>query len=270
MNNGNGLGNLDDLFQSAQDDGLTTDTTDLLIANLNGPTMATAVGTPLDQLASSDVTLAMNVIDMSGSMHPYANDLMRAYNDDYLAAMSASPAADDILVSSIVFNDTVQPLHGYVPLEDATRLTKTTYDPDYMTSLYDAVAGSMTNMVLYAQQLRQSGVSVQCIVMVYSDGEDNKSLQQAADVRRAAADLLKQEMYTLVFVGFGLKKQMGFKVGNGNGNGRSPAQDLADEIGFPIALDAGLSPSELSRIFRMASMSAVQVSQQGAATALFV
>ncbi len=266
MNNGNGLGNLDDLFQSAQDDGLTTDTTDLLVANLNGPTMATAVGTPLDQLASSDVTLAMNVIDMSGSMHPYATDLMRAYNDDYLAAMSASPAADDILVSSIVFNDNVKSLHGYVPLEDATRLTSQTYDPNYTTALYDAVAGGMTNMVLYAQQLRQSGVSVQCIVMVYSDGDDNASSQRAADVRRAAADLLKQEMYTLVFVGFGLKKQMGFVAGNG----RSSAQDLADEVGFPIALDAGLSPSELSRIFRMASMSAVQVSQQGAAAGVFV
>jgi len=262
----NGLGNLDDLFQSAQDDGLTTDTMDLLVANLNGPTMATAVGTPLDQLASADVTLAMNVIDMSGSMHPYANDLMRAYNDDYLAAMTASPAADDILVSSIVFNSDVHSLHGYVPLEDATRLSSQTYDPNYTTALYDAVAGGMTNMVLYAQQLRQSGVSVQCIVMLYSDGDDNASSQRATDVRRAAADLLKQEMYTLVYVGFGLKKQMGFKAGNG----RSPAQDLADEIGFPIALDAGLSPSELSRIFRMASMSAVQVSQQGAATGLFV
>ena len=31
----NGLGNLDDLFQSAQDDGLTDDTMDLVIANLN-------------------------------------------------------------------------------------------------------------------------------------------------------------------------------------------------------------------------------------------
>lgn len=263
----NGLGNLDDLFQSAQDDGLTTDTMDLLVANLHGPTMATAVGTPLDQLASSDVTLAMNIIDMSGSMDPYANDLMRAYNDDYLAAMSASPAADDILVSAILFNSTVQSLHGYVPLEDATRLTSQAYVPNYTTALYDAVAGGMTNMVLYAQQLRQSGLSVQCIVMLYSDGDDNASSQRAADVKRAAADLLKQEMYTLVYVGFGLKKQMGFKVGK---NGRSPAQALADEIGFPIGLDAGLSPGELRRIFRMASMSAVQVSQQGAATAMFV
>ena len=266
MNNGNGLGNLDDLFQSVQDDGLGDDTMDLLVANLHGPTMATAVGTPLDQLASADVTLAMNIIDMSGSMYPHAKGLMRAYNDDYLTAMSASPAADDILVSTILFNDAVRPLHGYVPLEDAVRLTNQTYDPDYTTALYDAVAGGMTNMVLYAQQLRQSGVSVQCIVMVYSDGEDNTSSQRAADVKRAAEDLLKQEMYTLVFVGFGLKKQIGFK----GTNGRSPAQQIADSIGFPIALDAGLSPAELSRIFRMASMSAVQVSQQGAAVGLFV
>ena len=106
MNN-TGLGNLDDLFQSAQDDGLTDDTLDLVISNLNGPTMATAVGMPLDQLASSEVTLAMNIMDMSGSMTSHAADLMHAYNDSYLGAMTNSLAADDILVSTILFNDDV-------------------------------------------------------------------------------------------------------------------------------------------------------------------
>ncbi|MCZ7668326.1 MAG: hypothetical protein M5U34_14615 [Chloroflexi bacterium] len=162
-----GLGNLDDLFQSAQDDGLTDDTLDLLISNLNGPTMATAVGVPLDQLGSSEVTLAMNIIDMSGSMAPYAADLMQAYNDSYLGAMNNSIAAADILVSAILFNENVKLLHGYVGIDDAIRLTVTEYDPYGGTALYDAVAGGLTNMVLYAQQLRQSGVMVRCIVIVY-------------------------------------------------------------------------------------------------------
>lgn len=256
MTNKNGLGNLDDLFQSAQDDGLTAASLDLDVSNLNGPTMAGPVGVPLDQLATNEVTLAMNIIDMSGSMSPHAADLIRAYNEDYLAAMLGSTASDDILVSTILFEDKVKLLHGYVNLADAPRLTASDYSPYGTTALYDAVAGGLTNMVLYAQQLRQSGVMVRGIVIVYSDGADNASKQSARNVRRAAQDLLNQEIYTLAYVGFGMKRPLGF-----NGNGINPVQPLADEIGFPHALAAGLDHSELRRIFHLASMSAVQVSQ---------
>ena len=255
MNN-NGLGNLDDLFQSAQDDGLTDDTLDLVVSNLNGPTMMAAVGVPLHQLASNEVTLAMNIIDMSGSMAPFADTLIRAYNEDYLAAMSSSTAADDILVSTILFNQDVTLLHGYLPLLDASPLTRQVYDPDNMTALYDAVAAGLTNMVLYAQQLRQSGVMVRCLVIVYSDGADNASKQQAKDVRRASLELLKQEIYTLAYVGF-----------KSGGISEQDLRQLSDDIGFPDILVAGLSHSELRRIFHLASMSTIRVSQQGAAKA---
>lgn len=264
-----GLGNVDDLFQAATDDGLTADTLDLVVSNLNGPTMTQAVGVGLDDIQSNDVTLAMNIIDMSGSMSPHANDLMRAYNDDYLAAMRHSPAADDILVSTILFDDIIELLHGYVTLEDAPTLTAKNYSPRGTTALYDAVAGGISNMVLYAQQLRQSGISVRCVVIVYTDGADNASQQRARDVKRTVEELLKQEIYTFAYIGFLDKSQrpVGFKTGKA----ANPVLQMADEIGFPDALIAGLSPSELSRIFYLASQSTMMVSRgaPAAATSLF-
>lgn len=247
----NGLDNLDALFQSARNDGLTNDTLDLVVSNLNGPTMITPVGVSLDDLATNEVTLAMNIIDMSGSMHSYAADLIRAYNDDYLAAMRQSTAADDILVSTIVFDNQVQLLHGYLNLADVPQLDRQVYRPKGSTALYDAVANGLTNMVLYAQQLRRAGVMVRCIVIVYSDGDDNASKQSANDVRRAVRDLLKHEIYTLAYVGFcsGVQNQ-------------NDLRKLADTIGFTEILLAGLSHSELRRIFHLASMSTVRVSQQ--------
>ncbi len=252
--NGSGLGNLDALFQSAQADGLTGDTMDLVVSNLNGPTMMQAVGVSLDALATNEVTLAMNIIDMSSSMRPYAADLIRAYNEDYLGSMGGSTAADDILVSTILFNHEVKLLHGYVNLPDAPRLGSQSYTPRGSTALYDAVAGGLTNMVLYAQQLRQSGVMVRCIVLVYSDGEDNVSKQKADTVRRASAELLKHEMYTLAYVGF-----------KSGGISERELRALADEIGFPEILIAGLDHAALRRIFQLVSRSTVQVSQGSAA-----
>lgn len=249
--NQNGLGNFDDLFQSAQRDGLTSHTMDLVIANLNGPTMMGAVGVGLSQLATNEVTLAMNIIDMSGSMGPHAADLIRAYNDDYLAAMAGSTAADDILVSAVLFDDAVRLYHGYLNLRDAPPLTPHVYAPNGTTALYDAVAAGLTNMVMYAQTLRQSGVMVRCIVIVYSDGEDNASRQTAAAVRRAAQELLKHEMYTLAYVGF--------RTG---GMAARELQRLADTIGFPDILIAGISHAELRQIFHLVSLSTIRVSQQ--------
>ena len=256
MTNNNGLGNLDSLFQSAQDDGLTNDTMDLVVSNLNGPTMVTAVNTSLDDLASNEVTLAMNIIDMSSSMSTHAADLIRAYNTDYLEAMRGSTAADDILVSTILFDDQVDLLHGYVPLPDAPPLTRTIYSPRGTTALYDAVAAGLTNMVLYAQQLRSSGVMVRCIVIVYSDGADNASRQRAKDVKKAAEELLRHEIYTLAYVGFSAR-----------GTNEHALRQMASEIGFPEVLMAGLSHQELRRIFHLVSMSTVRTSQQGASPA---
>jgi hypothetical protein len=251
MNSSTGLGNLDELFQSAQDDGLTDETMGLVVANLDGPTMMAAVGTPLDQLATNEVTLVMNIIDMSGSMAAHAADLVTAYNQDYLAAMAGSTAADDILLSTILFNSNVELLHGYIPLNDAPPLTRRVYDPGDMTALYDAVAAGLTNMVLYAQQLRQSGVMVRCIVIVYSDGADNASRQRAAAVRRAAQELLKHEIYTLAYVGF-----------RSGGISEGELRQLANKIGFPDVLTAGLNHQELRRIFHLVSMSTISASQQ--------
>ncbi|MCA9979221.1 MAG: hypothetical protein KDD89_00230 [Anaerolineales bacterium] len=183
---------------------------------------------------------------------------MRAYNEDYLQAMCASPAADDILVSTILFDDRIELLHGYVGLADAPELTPRNYQPRGATALYDAVAGGLTNMVLYSEQLRQSGITVRCVVIVYSDGDDNSSQQRPKQVKQTVRDLLRQEMYTFAYVGFldASQRPLGFKTG-----AASPVVKMAEEIGFPEALNAALSPAELRRIFYMASQSTVMVSR---------
>jgi hypothetical protein len=248
----NGIDNLDDIFEAAYEDGLTNDTLDLVASNLNVQTIG-SIGIPLNQLSSNEVTLAMNIIDMSGSMAPFAADLIQAYNDDYLAAMAGSTSATDILVSTILFNHRIELLHGYVNLLDAPPLVRRVYDPDGTTALYDAVAQGLTNMVLYSQHLRQMGVMVRCIVLVYSDGEDNASRQPAASVRRAAEELLRHEIFTLAYVGF-----------KSGGISQSGLEQLADSIGFRETLSSGLSHSDLRRVFHMASASTIRTSQQRA------
>lgn len=255
----NTLPDLDQLLQGAQRDGLSGGALDLVVSNLNGPTMTQAVGVGLDQLGTSEVTLAMNIIDRSSSMDPYAADLMRAYNDDYLRPLAVSPSADDLLVSTILFDDKVELLHGYVHPADAARLSDAVYRPRGTTALYDAVAGGLTNMVVYSQQLRQSGINVRGIVLVYTDGEDNASRQRAQEVKRTVVELLAQELYSFALIGFTppSTRALGFNTGGQ----ADPVRAMADAMGFREALSASFSPAELSRLFFLASRSAVMTSQ---------
>lgn len=254
----NNLLDLDRLFAGAANDGLTEDTMGLVVSNLNGPTMTHAIGVGLDELGVADVTLAMNIIDMSGSMNPFAADLMDAYNDRYLHPLTASPAADDLLVSTILFDDQIELLHGFVHPQDGTRLSASTYTPRGTTALYDAIAGGITNTVLYTQQLRQTGISVRTIFLVYTDGQDNASKQRAGDIRKSVLELYKQELYTFGLVGFvsAGQRQIGFNTGSST----DPVQQMAADLGFRDAFTATLERSDLSRLFHMASQSAVQVS----------
>ncbi|MDJ0753474.1 MAG: VWA domain-containing protein [Ardenticatenaceae bacterium] len=255
----NGLVNLDKLFKGAADDGLTNSTIDLVVSNLNGPTMTQTVGVGLDELGVTEVTLAMNIIDMSGSMTPHAADLMQAFNEKYLRMLVASPAADDILISTILFDDRIELLNGFVHPEDADKLTDSTYRPRGSTALYDAIAGGITNTVLYTQQLRQSGISVRTIFLVYTDGQDNTSKQRARDIKRTVTELYKQEIYSFALVAFVPPNQrsMGFNTGTQP----DPVQIMADDLGFREGLAANLNPADLGRLFHMASQSTVQVSQ---------
>jgi hypothetical protein len=71
---------------------------------------------------------------------------------------------------------------------------------------------------------------------------------------------MRQEIYTLAYVGF-----------SSGGIAQSQLEQLADDIGFPETLIAGLNHSELRRIFNMASTSTVRASQQqGQVVGVFV
>ncbi len=259
MTTNHGFFDLDELLDGARADGLTGDTLDLVISNLNGPTMMQPIGVGLHELGASAITLAMTILDRSGSMDPFAGDLIRAYNEHYLRPLTVTPAVDDILISTILFDDGVELLHGYVHPTDAPPLSPAVYRPRGTTALHDALAGGLTNMVLYSQQLRRSGIAVHGIVLVFTDGEDNASRTRVEEIRQTVEELLAQEIYTFALVGFSGSPAgpLGFKTGSQP----TPAQQIAARLGFREALAAGLTPADLSRLFFLASRSAVQVSR---------
>jgi len=236
---------LNSLFQSSRRSGLSQTTVDFLVQNLDGQTGLGCVGAQVDDLNTDDVTLLAVILDASGSMSGVQNDVINAFNA-MIAALHASKARDSVLVSAWTFADTPKLLFGYTPLTAAPKLNSSTYHPSGGTALYDAVIDGFTGLVGYGQELRNNGIRTRCIMVVLSDGEDNMSKCSAGNVQTIAADLLRQEIYTLAFVGFG---------------DSATFTRIATGMGFPAILTVANSPQEIRRALNLISSSVIRTSQ---------
>ncbi|MBI4136646.1 hypothetical protein HY469_01135 [Candidatus Roizmanbacteria bacterium] len=238
-------GDVQSLFQSAQEEGLSIEAAGILVNNLNGVTVAGAAGAQVDDLAGDEATLYVRIIDKTGSMKRFTQNVIDAGNEQ-IQALERSKASDSILMSTWVFNETSTLLHSYQPLATVVQLDRNNYDPDGMTALYDAVLDGITSAVAYTQTLRDAGIRVKVVIVIVSDGEDNTSSHTVAQVRTVIKNLLRQEIYTVAFVAFGTE-----------------GTRIADEMGIPQqnVLDEKADAHAIRSAFDTVSKSVIRASQ---------
>lgn len=240
---------LNTLFNDAAKDGLSQDATGVLVENLNALTIAGAQGVSLDELAGDEVTLFCAIIDETGSMQPHSATVVLAYNK-MLQALKDSANSDSILMSTWFFNTQPKLVHSYLPLESIPELTQRDYNPDELTALFDATLYGLASVVAYGQDLRNNGVRTKVVVVVFTDGDDNRSRYTASHVRTVTEDLLKQEFYHLALVAFG----------------QDFAHRVAHEMGFTNVLEVGANEAEIRSAVGAVSASVIRISQSKIAT----
>lgn len=235
-----------DLFlTSVESEGLNNTAAAIMIDNLNATTILGCQGADIDNLNTDDVTLVCFALDMSSSMGNLRQEVIDSFNL-MIKAFQDSNQSDSIIVSVWTFNEKSSLLFGYTPVNSVKKLTNSEYQPSGSTSLFDTQLNVMTGIVGYGQSLRNNGIRTKGIVIVLTDGDDNSSLNQPRDVKKVADALIKQEIYTLAFVGFGTATNF---------------SQIAKETGFPTVLTSGNSPSDIRRIFGTMSISVIRSSQ---------
>jgi uncharacterized protein YegL len=234
---------LQSLFNNAN--GMSQQSVDLMIQNLDAQTGLGCVGAQIDDLNTDDVTLLTIVLDESGSMDSLRDTVIDAFNT-MTRALHDSKARDSILVSCWTFHSAPKLLYSHTPIDRIKDLTRAQYAPNGGTAMYDAVLDAFTGIVAYGQELRNAGIRARSLVVVISDGDDNTSGHTPAAVKTVAADLLKQETYTLAFVGFGDPKQF---------------NAIAASMGFNAVLTTNNSASEIRRVLNVVSNSVIRTSQ---------
>lgn len=221
----------------------------IVVNNLNEApaALAAVTHTGIDDLANDQVTLVARVFDKTGSMYKFKAEVEQA-DRELIADLKPSKAADEILMSTWLFDTGFVVLHGFVGLDDVTPLTGV-YHPEGETAVYDAVYSLLTDpnagVVAYEESLRSKGIRVKVVVDVFTDGEDNRSSIKPAEIKKLVDDLVKQENYYFNLYAFGDKV----------------AQSVGAAMGFPNVLTLQSTPGEVRRATGTESKSIIRASQ---------
>jgi uncharacterized protein YegL len=135
-----------------------------------------------ETLGATEYTLVTLALDKTGSVIPFATDLFKV-KKTVIDACLKSPRADYLLVRVLEFNTQVDEVHGFKPLSEIDPALYTTPTCGGMTALRDATFASVSATNAYAKTLGEQDYLVNGIVFVCTDGGDNQSRTNTADVQ---------------------------------------------------------------------------------------
>ncbi|WP_204105014.1 MULTISPECIES: hypothetical protein [Spirulina sp. CCY15215] len=242
--------NLNNLFQSAQDDGLLSNASMQALNVLDiGAEIQAGLGINVNDVTASEVVLVTIMPDDSGSIRFGGNSqAVRGGHNAVLDALGSTQQQDSILIHTRYLNGFV--LYPYCPLSQAVRMDPKNYNPNQGTPLYDQTVVLLGTVLAKAQEFEDNGVPVRTITLIITDGADEHSRRsQAKDVSAIAKDMLRAENHIIAAMGIDDESTNFHKVFQEMG--------IRDEW----ILTPGKSEKEIRQAFQVFSQSAVQASQ---------
>ncbi|MFZ9739757.1 MAG: hypothetical protein ACO3EZ_17315 [Prochlorotrichaceae cyanobacterium] len=242
--------NINDLFQTAHDDGLLS-TASLQALNVIdiGAQIQAGLGIDVDDVMSSEVVLVTLMPDDSGSIRFSGNSAtVSAGHNTVLDALQGSPQQDNILIHNRYLNGHV--LYPYCPLSQAVRMDSHNYNPNQGTPLYEQTIVLLGTVLAKAQEFADNGVPVRTVTLIITDGADEHShSRRAKDVKAIVDDMLRSENHIVAAMGID--------------DGTTDFHQVFQEMGLRSEwiLTPGNSHKDICKAFQIFSQSAVRVSQ---------
>ncbi len=245
--------NINDLFQSALDDGtLSNESLQALTVYDLGAQIQAGLGIHVDDVMSSEVVLVTIMPDDSGSIQYSGNaQAVRGGHNSVIDALTSSQQQDNILIHNRYLNGTV--LYPYCPIAQAIRMDTKNYTPNQGTPLYDQTVVLLGTVLAKSQEFSDNGVPVRTVTLIITDGDDCHSMRHGAkDVAAIAKDMLRMENHIIAAMG----------IDDGSTDFRKVFQDMG--IRDEWILTPANSDGEIRKAFQVFSQSAMRVSQSAA------
>ncbi len=150
-------------------------------------------GTRLGDLGACEFTICQIVVDISGSVEHFSKEMEKCLKD-VIQSCQYSPRADNLMVRLTTFNSSMQEVHGFkllstINLDDYSNVLRC----GGMTALFDATENAVQALNSYGKQLSANDFSVNGLVVVITDGDDNASKATKNLVKAAFTEAVKGE-----------------------------------------------------------------------------
>lgn len=171
--------------------------------------------TKLEHLLSDAYTLVNLVVDVSGSVYNFKDDLEKCLQK-IIEACRKSPRADNLLIRLLEFNNNVNEIHGYKLLQNCNVDDYIgILNPTGLTALFDATQNAIETCKIYAEDLIHNSYSVNAIIYIITDGLNNNSTYTEATIKEIINKIRQEEnleSITLVLVGVNTDELIGNKT----------------------------------------------------------
>ena len=217
-----------------------------------GAQIQAGLGISVDDVHASEVVLVTMMPDDSGSIRFAGNtQAVRDGHNLVLDALRASKQPEGILCHTRYLNGHI--LYPYCPIDQATRMDGTNYDPSLGTPLYDQSVVLLGTVLAKSRELADAGVPTRTVTLIITDGADAGSERsRARDVAALVRDMGRAESHIVAALG----------VQDGGTDFRAVFREMGIEDRWILTAKSGAS--EVRRAFQLFSRSAVRASQGAA------
>jgi uncharacterized protein YegL len=179
---------------------------------------------PVETLTSFENTLALGLLDESGSTGSFARQ-MELCQKEIIKSLRHSPRADNLIYRHCHFGTNFREHHGWVPLG---QISEDQYDgcyqPGGQTALYDSCDRVIREMLDYAQKQAAQKYLCNGIIYIMTDGRDLGSTLRERDVKTALGTAIASEaLESLITILIGV---------NDDASIQADLQKFAHNVGF--------------------------------------
>lgn len=208
-----------------------------------------------DELGASSYTLVTIVIDVSGSVFHFSDELLKTLKS-IVEACKKSPMAENLLIRIVTFNhrDFIKEVHGFkllslIDLNDYKR-----FRCESVTALYNATYEAITSTLNYSKTLIDSNYDVNGAIYIITDGVDNNSdIASPESIKKEIERSAKNEI---------IESLLTVLIGINVSECKDDLSEFSQRAGIMKFIDAGdASPSSLAKIAGFISKSISSQSQ---------
>lgn len=145
-----------------------------------------------ESLESTEYTLVSIVVDKSGSVMDFKDELIESIKA-VIESCKSAPRAENLLIRVVFFNEHIEEIHGFMPLDSIDVSLYDNMNPYGCTSLFDATYESVGSVFKYSEDLQDQEMDVNGICVVITDGEDNSSTTAPGMIKKQIKEALNKE-----------------------------------------------------------------------------